>query len=298
MPPPITGLGILPAEGVQPQQRLDAVLFADAHRIVQFANGAALHLRLRGDAAATGGDVEQQVGDQPLAAGLARFGLGLVIVDQPLQLRPRLLQQQRQAFVQAPLAVQRRRHAVETHQRMQAEAGQGLAPLLFAMAGLGDEVEHRQERLAAAGERRQLVLVLGQHRLAGVDHVEPGVAGQQLAQHLGLLLEALARLAAVEKACGARRAVEAFAGALQAFEIVEQGDGVFQARRVVELQQRFAVHRQPRAFDVAGGAGAVRDLAEADVAGQGAQQRGLADIGVADHGEFQGRAHKKPPPNP
>ncbi len=181
---------------------------------MQFTNGAALEFRLCGHAASAGGDIHQQFGDQSLAAGQACSSLGLVVLDQSLQLGSRLFQQQRQAFVQPALTVHGWRYAVEAHQCMQAEAGQGLTPFLVAVPRLGDEVEHRQQRLAAAGEHRQLILVLGQHRLTGVDHVEPGVAGQQLTQHLGFLLEALACLAAVEKARGACRAVEALTGAL------------------------------------------------------------------------------------
>ncbi|MCY1355047.1 hypothetical protein D9M69_414510 [compost metagenome] len=123
-----------------------------------------------------------------------------MIVHQALQLRAGAFQQQGQAVVEALLAVQRRRHAVETHQGMQAEAGQGLAPVALAMVFAGDEVQHWQERPATHGQHRQFVTVFGQDRLAGVDHIEPGIGGQQLAQHLGFLLEALACLAAVEKA--------------------------------------------------------------------------------------------------
>ncbi len=167
---------------------------------------------------------------------------------------------------------------------MQAQARQGFAPLRFTVVGAGDEVEHRQQRFAAGIEYFQLVAVLGQHRLAGVDHIQPGVAGQQLAQYLGFLFEALACFAALQEAFDARRAIEAFAWAVQAFQVVEQGDGVFQAGGVVELQQRFAINRQACALDMASGAGPVRDFAETHVAGESAQQRGLADVGVADHG--------------
>lgn len=129
-----------------------------------------------------------------------------------------------------------------------------------------DEVEHRQQRFAATRQHRQLILVLGQHRLAGVDHVQAGVAGQQLAQHLGLLFEALTGLGTLKEATAACRAIQTLAGPVQALQVVEQGDGIFQAGGVVQLQQCLAVHRQARALDMAGGAGPVRDLAEADIA--------------------------------
>ncbi|MNI08677.1 hypothetical protein D3C73_617230 [compost metagenome] len=93
-----------------------------------------------------------------------------------------------------------------------------------------------------------------------------------MAQDFGFLLETLSRFTAIEETRQSRRAVEAFAGAFQAFEVVEQGDGVFQAGRVVEVEQRLAIHRQPRTFDMPRGAGAVGHFAEADIAGQGAQE--------------------------
>ena len=268
-------------------------MFALTNGLVQVADRALFQGGLGGDATAAGGAVQQQFGDQPRAAALAQQALGLVVVDQPLQLRAGLFLQQGQALVQAALAIERRRDAVETHQGMQALAGQGFAPVVLAVVVAGDEVEHRQQRFAAHGQHGQFVAVLGQHGLAGVDHVEAGVRDQQLAQHLGFLFEALARLAAVEKARQPLWAVQAFAGAVEALQVVEQGDGVFQAGGVVQLQQCGAVHRQPRALDMAGGAGAMGHLAEADVAGQGAQQRGLAGIGMADHGEFQRLAHPR-----
>ncbi len=294
----VGGAGVVPGEGVEPQQRFHAGLLALAHLLVQVAGGFLHGAFAAGHQAPAGGDVDQQFGDQPLPGAQARGGLGLMVGDQPVELRPGALQQQRQALVEAPLAVQRRRHAVETHQGVQAQASEGGAPLLLAMLRAGDEVQHRQQRPAAAGEHRQFVAILGQHRFAGVDHVEPGVGGEQLADHLGFLFETPARFVAVQQPRHAFRAIETLAGALQGVQVVEQGDGVFQAGRVVEFQQRFAVHRQPGALDVAGGAGAMGDFAESTVASQGAQQRGLAGIGVADHGQDQRLSHGRSPARP
>ena len=183
-----------------------------------------------------------------------------------------MLQQQRQAFIQSALAIFGRGHAVEPHQRMQAQAGQGLAPLGLAVLRAADKVEHRQQRLAATGQYAEFVAVLGQHRFAGVDYVKSGVRGEQLAQYFGFLLKALARLAAFEKARDPRRAIQAFTGVVEAFKVVEQGDGIFKPRRVVQLQQRLAVYRQPGALDMARGAGAMGHFAKADIPGEGAQQ--------------------------
>ncbi|MNF69264.1 hypothetical protein D3C84_511390 [compost metagenome] len=140
------------------------------------------------------------------------------------------------------------------------------------MVGAADKIQHRQQGFAATGQHFQLVAILGQHRLPGVDHIEPGIRCQQLAQHLGFLFEALSGFAALQKTRQPRRAVEPFAGTFQAFEVVEQGDGVFQAGGVVEIEQGLAVHRQPCALDMPRGAGTMGHFTEADVAGQGAQQ--------------------------
>lgn len=200
-----------------------------ANRIAQLRNGALFQRRLGGDAAAAGGAVDQQFGDQSVACLTTGLALRFVILDQALQLGTRTLQQQGQAFVQASFAIFRWRHAVEGHQGMQAEASQGFAPFTFAMAGAGDEIEHRQQRPAAHGQHRQFVAVLGQHRLTHINHIQAGVGGHELAQHLGFLLVTLARFAAFEKAGQACRAVQALAGAVEALQVVEQGDGVFQA---------------------------------------------------------------------
>ena len=147
-----------------------------------------------------------------------------------------MLQQQRKAFIQAPFAILGRGDAVETHQCMQTEARQGVAPLGFALLRTADEIEHRQQRFAATGQHAEFVTVFGQHRFAGIDHVEPGVRSQQLAQDFGLLLETLSGLAAFQEARHSGRAVQAFTGAVEALQVVEQGDGIFQPRRVVQLQ--------------------------------------------------------------
>ena len=198
--------------------------------------------------------------------------MSLLIGNQALQLRAGVFEQQREAFIESAFAILGRCDAVETHQRMQAEARQGFAPGRFAVVGAADKIQHRQQRFATTGQHFQFIAVLGQHRLAGIDHIEAGVAGQQLPQHLGFLFETLSCFAALEEACQPGRAVEAFAGALQAFEVIEQGDGVFQAGGVVEVEQGLAVDRQARAFDVSRGAGAMGHFTKADVTGQGAQQ--------------------------
>ncbi|MCY1174214.1 hypothetical protein D9M73_144080 [compost metagenome] len=159
----------------------------------------------------------------------------LLVVDQPLQRRAGVFQQQRQAFIQTALAILWRGHAVEPDQCVKPKPGKGFTPFRFAVLAAGDEVEHRQQRLAAVGQYFQFVAVLGQHRLAGINHIQTGIAGQQLAQYLGLLLETLARFAALQKTLQPGRAVQALARAFQPFKVVEQGDGIFQARRVVQL---------------------------------------------------------------
>jgi len=204
--------------------------------------------------------------------------------------------QRGQGVEQLALAVQRRRHRVEAHHGMQAEAGERGAPVVHARHRRGDEVEHRQKRPRAGGEQFELVAVLGQHRVARIDHVQRGVARQHLAQHLGLLLEAAGGLVAGEEARHPLGAVDALAGRDQSVDELEQRDRILHARGVEEFHRRHAVGHQAQALDVAGGAGRIRHLAEADVARQRAQQRGLAGVGVADHGHAQDVAHRASSP--
>ncbi|MNZ76858.1 hypothetical protein D3C78_953800 [compost metagenome] len=218
-------------------------MLALTHGFAQFADGLLFLFGLAGHAAPAGRAVDQQFGDQACRTVPADFTLCLLVGDQTLKLAASVFQQQGQAFIQPALAIFGRCHTVEAHQRMQAQAGQRFAPVRLAVIGAADEVQHRQQRFAAAGQHLQFVTVLGQHRLAGIDHIQPGIGGQQLAQDLGFLFKALPRLAALQEPRQPRRAVEAFAGALQLLQVVEQGDGVFQPRCVIQFEQGFAVHR-------------------------------------------------------
>ncbi|MCY1425494.1 hypothetical protein D9M71_412830 [compost metagenome] len=174
----VAGMGVLAAEGIQLEQCLDTALFALAHVLAQCFDGPGFGSGLGLDAAPAGGAVQQQLGDQAFATVPACQALGLLVVDQPLQDRAGVFQQQGQALVQTALAVLWRGHAVEPHQRVKAKPGKGFTPLRLTVLVAGNEVEYRQQRLAAAGQYFQFVAVLGQHRLAGVDHIQAGIAGQ------------------------------------------------------------------------------------------------------------------------
>ena len=208
-------MGIVAAEGIQLEQGFDTPLLTLTNILAQRFDGPGFGRRFGIDAAPAGSAVQQQFGNQALAAVLAGQALGLLVVDQPLQGRAGAFQQQGQAFVQAAFAVLGWGYAVEPYQRVKAKPGKGFAPLRLAVLVAGDKVEHRQQWLAATGQHLQFVAVLGQHWLAGIDHIQAGVAGQQLAQHLGFLLETLARFAALQEPLEAGRAVQALARALQ-----------------------------------------------------------------------------------
>ena len=136
-------------------------------------------------------------------------------------------------------------------------------------------------------EQFELVTVLGQHRIADVDHIQRSIAGQHLAQDLGLLLEAQAGLGGGEKARDALGAIDPGRGRRQRIHPFEQRDRILHAGGVPQLDPRTIARHQAQALDMAGGAGLVGDLAEADLARQGAQQRGLAGVGMADDGHPQ-----------
>ncbi|MNJ81851.1 hypothetical protein D3C77_808740 [compost metagenome] len=63
---------------------------------------------------------------------------------------------------------------------MQSEPRQSLTPIRLAMVGAADKIQYRQQRFAATGEYFQLIAILGQHRFAGVDHIQTGVGSKQL----------------------------------------------------------------------------------------------------------------------
>ncbi|KAG1200834.1 hypothetical protein G6F35_012342 [Rhizopus arrhizus] len=166
---------------------------------------------------------------------------------------------------------------------MQAQPGHRAAPLVGTVGGRVHEVQHGQQGPAAGGQDGEFVAVLAQHRIARVNHVERGVGVQRLGQDAGLLFVAAVRFGRVEEAADARRAVQPFFGAIQPLQVLQQGDAVFHPGRVEPFEHGAAFQAQPRAFDVARGAGAVGHLAERGVAREGAQERGLAGVGVAHH---------------
>ncbi|MNV78645.1 hypothetical protein D3C71_1721480 [compost metagenome] len=136
-------MGVLTAEGIQLEQCLDTALFALAHLLPQCLDGPGFGSRFGLDAAPAGSAVQQQLGNQALAAVPACQALCLLVVDQPLQGRAGVFQQQGQAFVQPALAILWRGHAVEPHQCVKPKPGKGFTPLRLAVLVAGDEVQHR-----------------------------------------------------------------------------------------------------------------------------------------------------------
>ncbi|MNZ54176.1 hypothetical protein D3C78_720710 [compost metagenome] len=95
----VGGAGVVLAEGIQAEQRLHAGILALAHLRAHRLGGGEHRGIARLDQAAASGDIDEQFGDQPRPRLAARRCLSLVVGDQPVQLRPRTLQQQRQAFI-------------------------------------------------------------------------------------------------------------------------------------------------------------------------------------------------------
>ena len=130
----------------RPGERLDGparlARFLQGSEARQRFDGLGFGSRLGHHAAPAGGAIEQQLGDQAFTALMAGLALRLLVVDQPLQGRAGVFQQQGQAFVQAALAVFRRGHAVEPHQGVKAKPGKGFTPFGLAVLAAGDEVEH------------------------------------------------------------------------------------------------------------------------------------------------------------
>src|SRR3546814_7456312 len=101
---------------------------------------------------------------------------------------------------------------------------------LFRSAG---EIQHRQQWMPATGQYAQFVFVLAQYRVAYIDHIQAGVAIQQLLQHSRFLFEAAFAFRALQKAAYALVAVQPFAGRCQHVEVIQQRNAVFHAWRVV-----------------------------------------------------------------
>ncbi|GAB1382547.1 hypothetical protein MASR1M50_08660 [Burkholderiales bacterium] len=198
-----------------------------------------------------------------------------------------------QVGVELLLGADEGRHHVEFGARVQVAFLQRPVPVVAPAGAVAHEVEHRQDGPRAAGQDLDFGAVLGQHRLARVDH-QHGAVGliQQRAQHLGFLLEAGPRLGPGQEgthALGARIA-------RLARQKLQQGHRILQPRRVDKAHHQPAVQSQLDGLGVARGAGAVRHLPEVDAPRERAQQRGLAGVGVADDGNAQRLMHARTPP--
>lgn len=86
-------MGILAAECVQLEQGFNATLLTLAYVLTQGFHRPGFGRRFGFDAAPAGGAVQQQFGNQPLAAVPAGQALRLLVVDQPLQGWAGVLQQ-------------------------------------------------------------------------------------------------------------------------------------------------------------------------------------------------------------
>jgi len=224
----------------------------------------------------------------------ARQCLALTAGNQRLQRVAVFVEQHRQLAVEHRLGLAFGSDGIEFHHGVQTQPAEHGAPGPRLSRRRCNEVEHRQQRDAAKRENFQLVAVFIEHRVAGIDDVQRGIAGAKLTQHLGLLLEAPSGLGAGKEAGNPRRAVQTLVAG-QRIQTLEQSDRVFQARRVVKLDERATVDQQAHALDMTGGAGTGRYFAESGIAAERAHQRGLAGVGVADQGQANRRAHDRSP---
>ena len=286
----MVGIQVLAAEAVQAQQRIHADLLPLADAAVERLQRQCQRglVGAIGHPHPAGGHVDEQVGQQLRGSATPAQGLPLVFLHQPQQRGAAHIQQGRELLVQDAFAATGRRHRVKAHHHVQTKTGQRLAPGGLIGARRAHEIEQGQQRHGTTGQNLQLVAVLGEHRVAGVDHIEGGIALQQLPQHLGLLLEAPRCPRGLQELLHPRGPVQPAPGACRlTVQRLQQGNGVFHAGGVIQRQQRRGADAQAHAFHMPRGAGARRYFAEVAVTGQRAQQRGLAGIGVADHGDAQ-----------
>ena len=179
---------------------------------------------------------------------------------------------------------------VELGDRMQAEAGEGLAPRRGVGGVGGDEVEERHERTAAPCEQLELVEMSRQHAVAGVDHREQQIRASRCVERLRLLREAARRIARGEEPLD--RLELALARRRLRIDRLEQADRVLETRRVEQDDRLRAGDPQRDRLDAARGGGARRDGAEVASPRERPQQRGLARIGVADDGDAKRLGHR------
>jgi len=95
----VAGRRIAGAKTVQLEHGFYAALLALANRFAQLLGSLLFGGFFAGHAASASGAVDQQFGNQAQGAVLAGFTLGLLVGNQSLQRAPRMLQQQRQAFI-------------------------------------------------------------------------------------------------------------------------------------------------------------------------------------------------------
>ncbi|MNS93216.1 hypothetical protein D3C72_1273740 [compost metagenome] len=155
-------------------------------------------------------NVDKQIGQQFVSGGAAFAALCGQAVGQACQCVGVAVQQHAQLGIELLFAIQRRRHGVEFHHRMQAQPRHGAAPFVGAVRGRVHEIQHGQQGAAAGGKNGEFVAMLAQHGVARVDHVQRRVALQHFCQHAGFLFEAAMRFGRVQKAADARGAVQPF----------------------------------------------------------------------------------------
>ena len=139
------GVDIGRPEVVQRQQRGDAGLFALARQRAQAFGRRGQRVGVIGAGQAQRGHVDQQVGQQLEGGGAALLALPHERVGQARQRGGVAVQQHGESGVQLPLAIQRGRHRVEFHHRVQPQPGQRRAPVGGAMLRRVDEVQHWQQ---------------------------------------------------------------------------------------------------------------------------------------------------------
>ena len=231
-----------------------------------------------------GGGIHQKLRDRT-GCPVDRFSSSCAtILDQRVDVVSEVTGKDAHRFEESLLVSRFVDHGVETRRGVQAQASQRVPPFIDSGFGVGDEVEHGQDRLAASVEKFDLIAVSRQDPVARVDHVQNQIRGACLTKRLRFVLEEVSRFLGAKEAFDQGGSVVSPVGP-QAVDELEQSDRILESRCVPEVGTRSVVREQLDRSHLDGGAGARRHRTERGISCDGSHERGLAGVGVSDHAD-------------
>src|SRR5690606_4524064 len=186
----------------------------------------------------------QQFGDYPAGRAQLFLPLALAVVDQQLQLVVAAGDQGLDFLVEALFVLEIEDHGVEANNGVETHIRQLFLPAGQLVAAVANKIEHRNHRLPRHGDNGEFVDIFAQHRLPAVNDIEDQIVPQQLANHLGLLVEGGVVGELLENPLQPGPA----GGGLYLQDGGQQADGVLQARGVVDGDNGLVVRQNGAAL--------------------------------------------------